>query len=134
MFLQLSLIWGVIALSLLLLSWFAAARGRTRLHKNLMIFLTLGAWVFVSSYLLQYQSGKIPDIPQSLVVWMSIHGIVGMIPIVGAIVLIAARLMTGRNSAGIRHINQHHRLYGRLLVALWIFTHLGGMVNYYLFS
>ena len=134
MFLHLSLAWGVFALTLLLIGWFAARKGNTRLHKKIMIFLTLGAWVFVGNYLLQYQSGHIPDVPPELMIWMSIHGTVAMAPLLGAIALIIARLRSHKNTAKINHINHHHRVYGRVLVVLWIFTHLGGFVNYYLFT
>lgn len=63
MFLHLSMIWGVFALTLLLISWRMAVKGNINLHKKIMIFLTIGAWIFVGNYLIQYQDGKIPEVP-----------------------------------------------------------------------
>ena len=134
MFLHLSMIWGIIALTLLIYAWRLAVQGNYLRHKQIMIFLTVGAWVFVINYLVQYETGRIPDIPPGLMVWMSIHGIVGMVPIVGAIVLIVVRYLAQRSSKKIQHINHYHRVYGRVLVALWVFTHLGGFANYFIFS
>ena len=134
MFLHLSMIWGVIALTLLMVAWRMAATGNIHRHKQIMIFLTIGAWLFVGNYLIAYEAGTIPKVPPELMVWLSIHGTVAMFPIIGAIVLIVARLRTHRNSSRVNHINHYHRIYGRVLMALWVFTHIGGFVNYYLFA
>lgn len=66
--------------------------------------------------------------------WLAVHGFVGMLPIVGAVLLILARIRSHRSTSGVVHLNRNHRRYGRVLVVLWVFTHLGGFVNYYLFT
>lgn len=128
------MIWGVFALTLLILAWRFAVRGNILRHKQIMIFLTIGAWLFVGNYLINYRAGNIPHVPPELMVWLGIHGTVAMVPIIGAIVLILARLWAHRRTRNIEHINHYHRIYGRLLVVLWVFTHVGGFVNYYLFT
>ncbi|MCW8911379.1 MAG: DUF420 domain-containing protein [Gammaproteobacteria bacterium] len=128
------MVWGVIALTLLIVAWRMAVTGNIHRHKQIMIFLTIGAWMFVANYLLAYEEGTMPKVPPELIVWLSIHGTVAMFPIVGALVLIFARLKAHLRSSKIHHINHYHRIYGRVLVVLWVFTHLGGFVNYFLFT
>ncbi|MAE94476.1 MAG: hypothetical protein CL910_07440 [Deltaproteobacteria bacterium] len=131
MFAQLSALWGVVSLGLLWLAWRAAVARRWSLHRNLMIFLTLGAWVFITSYLLRYgQPGAMPEIDPAYIPWLAIHGTLGLVPLFGASLLVISRLRHGPSAS---HLNRHHRLYGRSLMIVWVFTHLGGIANYFLF-
>ncbi len=130
LFLQLTLAWGVLSLFLLILAWRKAAGKNIAVHKMLMIMLTVGAWLFVFSYLLRFiiPGYNAAEIPQSLIPWFAIHGTVAVFPLFGATALIYARIK-GSNEA---FLNRHHRLFGRIAAALWCFTHLGGMVNIWL--
>jgi len=135
LFSQLILIWAVLSLPLLFIAWWSAARGNTATHRGLMIFLTLAAWVFIISYLMQYRSpGEITPVPPEYVPWVAIHGTVGLLPLIGASILVWARLFQRRHPDSRLHLNRRHRIYGRVVIALWAFTHLGGIVNYWLFA
>ena len=96
-----------------------------------MIFLTAGAWLFISSYLLRYSMpGYAPiEIPREYIPWIAFHGTVGLIPLFGSALLVWARVR-GRSAS---HLNRHHRCYGRFLVPVWGFSHLGGILNFWLF-
>jgi uncharacterized membrane protein YozB (DUF420 family) len=50
-FLIISTAWAVIALVLLIVAWWLARVGRIVLHRNIMILLTVGAWIFMSAEL-----------------------------------------------------------------------------------
>ncbi len=68
MFAQVSAAWGVLSLGLLWIAWRAAPAKKWPLHRNLMVFLTVGAWVFIASYLLRYkQAGAMPEIDPAYV-------------------------------------------------------------------
>ncbi len=135
MFNQLSPIWATLSLVLLFIAWRSAVRGNTTLHRSMMIFLTLAAWVFIFSYLMQYRSpGEVSRVPPEYVPWVAIHGTVGLVPLIGATVLVWARLFQRRNPDSRLHLNRRHGIYGRVLIVLWAFTHLGGIVNYWLFA
>ncbi len=135
MFSHLSLIWAVLSLVLLFVAVRSAARGNTTLHRGLMIFLTLAAWVFIISYLMRYRSpGEISAVPPEYVPWVAIHGTVGLAPLIGASMLVWARLFQRRRPDSRLHLNRRHAIYGRVTVALWVFTHIGGIVNYWLFT
>ncbi|MEE9613543.1 MAG: DUF420 domain-containing protein [Thermodesulfobacteriota bacterium] len=133
------LVWGVTAFALLIVAWRAAAAGNIRLHRPLMIVLTVGAWLFISLYLLRYSysdeiSGEAAlEVPPHLIPWLAVHGTVALIPLFGATVLVWARL--SGNKSGMRlHFNKNHRRYGRVLMVLWLFTRAGGTLNFYLFG
>ncbi|MBA1330301.1 hypothetical protein QQ73_03665 [Candidatus Endoriftia persephone str. Guaymas] len=130
LFTYFSLSWALIAIALLLIAWRAVRAGKIRLHRNLMMTVTAGAWLFVALYLLRYRYPELKaEVPPEYVGWIAFHGSVALLPLIGAALLIAARLLAGPDS----HFNRHHRRYGRLLIPLWLFTHLGGLVNIYLF-
>ena len=134
LFAQVSVAWGCLSLFLLWLAWRAAAAETWRLHRNLMCFLTAGAWIFIASYLVRYrQPDALPEIDPAYVPWLALHGTLGLVPLLGATVLVLARLRQREARAPASHFNRHHRLYGRLFIALWVFTHLGGIANYFLF-
>jgi uncharacterized membrane protein YozB (DUF420 family) len=139
LFLDLSLAWAFIALLLLLQAWRYAVQGNIRRHRLMMLVLTLAAWVFVISYLLiSRSSGQLSNLSTPMIVWLSIHGSVGLLPLFGAVALILARALQGLRSAHKSgtdrqfYLNRHHRFYGRIIMVLWVFTHLGGIANYFL--
>lgn len=137
-FLYIGVVWAFIALGLLLLAWRAAVHGNTRLHKRLMIFLTIMAWTFIVSYMLRYRiPGATPEIPPQYIPWIAFHGTVALIPLFGATCLVLARLLgarRGHSSKKENHFNRYHRYYCRVFMLLWAFTHLGGIVNFWLFK
>lgn len=95
-----------------------------------MVLLTLGAWVFIASYLVNYsQPGAGPEIDPAYIPWLAVHGTLGLVPLLGATVLVAARFRGASNS----HLNRLHRIYGRVFMLIWLFTHIGGIANYFLF-
>ncbi len=135
MFNQLSLMWAVVSFVLLLVAWQCAVRDNTALHRRLMIFLTIAAWVFIFSYLLRYRgSGEITHVPPQYVPWLAIHGSLGLVLLIGVTVLLWARLFQQRHQDSRLHLNRHHKVYGRIFVFLWALTHAGGIVNYWLFA
>ena len=124
-----STIWAVVALVLLIAAWRLARVGRTGLHRNIMILLTVGAWIFVTNYIfVQRYDGELGSFPREYVPWMALHGSLGLVPLLGATCLIVGRLTTGRSRFS-AHFNRHHKAYGRVFIVVWSFTHLGGIYN-----
>jgi uncharacterized membrane protein YozB (DUF420 family) len=130
LFLVISTIWAVTAIVLLGFSWRLARTAKIHVHKTLMILLTLGAWVFVASYLFTQRYGDAAAIPfpKEHVIWMAVHGTIGLIPLVGATCLIVSRVRSKGNYQS-THLNRNHKYYGRIIVVIWLFTHLGGIFN-----
>ncbi len=129
MFLIISTAWAVIALVLLIVAWRLARVGRIKLHRNIMILLTAGAWIFIINYILvQRYGGGLGSFPSEYVPWIAFHGSLGLVPLIGATCLVVGRLMMGRNKFS-THFNQHHKAYGRTFIVVWFFTHLGGIYN-----
>jgi uncharacterized membrane protein YozB (DUF420 family) len=125
--------WGIIAFCLLIFAWRSAVKGNTRRHRLLMIVLTGGAWLFIAAYLLRYRYPEsIPDVPPELIPWLAFHGTVALIPLFGASSLVWARLTGDRVPEKSRHLNRYHRIYGRVIIILWCFTHIGGIANFWL--
>ena len=127
-FLIISTIWAVVALVLLIVAWRLARSGRTGLHRNIMILLTIGAWVFILNYLFVQRYGGGVSFPREYVPWIALHGTLGLIPLLGATCLVAGRLTAGRSRLS-DHFNRRHKSYGRILIVIWVFTHLGGIFN-----
>jgi uncharacterized membrane protein YozB (DUF420 family) len=128
-FLIISTAWAVIALVLLIVAWRLARAGRIMLHRNIMILLTVGAWIFIINYLfVQRYGGDFGSFPSEYVPWMALHGSLGLVPLIGATCLVLGRLMAGRNKFSI-HFNRHHKAYGRVFIVVWFLTHLGGIFN-----
>lgn len=128
-FLIISTVWAVVALMLLVFAWWLARAGRIVLHRNIMILLTLGAWVFIFNYIFaQRYDGNSGSFPREYVPWIALHGSLGLVPLFGATCLVIARSMKDRNRFSL-HLNRHHRLYGRSFIVIWCFTHLGGIFN-----
>lgn len=129
-----SLSWAVISLALLWIAWRAVAAEKLRLHRTLMVLMTAGAWLFIAGYLARYrQPGALPEIDPAYLPWLALHGTLGLVPLFGATTLVIARFRQRRGNQPPSHLNRHHRRYGRLFVAVWAFTHVGGIVNYWLF-
>lgn len=94
-----------------------------------MILLTAGAWVFIINYIfVQRYGGDAAPFPGVYIPWMALHGSLGLIPFIGATCLVVGRLMAGRNKFS-NHFNQYHKAYGSTFIAIWVFTHLGGIFN-----
>jgi len=133
LFLLTGVIWAVIAFGLLIIAWHAAATGNIRRHRLIMLFSTAAAWLFIIGYLFQYRyPNSTPSIPPEYIPWLALHGTVALLPLLGAPFLVWARLREKLKPAGHYHFNRHHRLYGRVLIPLWCFTHLGGIMNFWL--
>ncbi len=129
MFLIISTAWAVVALVLLIAAWWLIRVGRIAPHRNIMILLTAGAWIFVINYIfVQRYGGELGPLPSEYVPWMALHGSLGLVPLIGATCLVVGRLTTGRNRFN-THFNRHHKVYGRTFVVVWFFTHLGGIFN-----
>ena len=128
-FLIISTAWAVTALVLLIVAWWSVRDGRIILHRNIMILLTAGAWIFIVNYIfVQRYGGGLGQFPSEYIPWVALHGSLGLIPLLGATCLVVARLMTGRNKFS-RYFNQHHKRYGRAFIIVWVFSHLGGIFN-----
>ena len=95
-----------------------------------MVILTAGAWLFILSYLLRYfiPGYTSPAIPRHLIPWFALHGTVGLLPLFGATALVHARLKNQEKG----FLNRRHKRLGRITASLWCFTHLGGIVNFWL--
>ncbi|MCP4070410.1 MAG: DUF420 domain-containing protein [Hyphomicrobiales bacterium] len=128
-FLIISTTWAVIALVLLIVAWRLVRVGRSVAHRNIMILLTVGAWIFITNYIFgQRYGGDFRSFPSEYIPWIALHGSLGLVPLIGATCLVVGRLMTGRNKIS-THFNRHHKAYGRTFIVVWLFTHLGGIFN-----
>ncbi len=134
LFLSIGSAWAIIALALLVLAWHAARTKSFNLHRKIMVFLTIAAWVFLALYLVRYRYPELtPSIPPEYIPWLALHGTVALFPLIGATLMVISRWLERRHPGRKYHLNQHHKWYGRLFVLLWCFTHLGGIGNAYLF-
>lgn len=135
LFLSVGVVWAVIALGLLVWSWMAIRRGDVSRHRSLMILLTAAAWLFMLLYLLRYRiPDMVPHVPAEYIPWIAFHGTVALFPLIGASVLVWARWREKRHPGQEGHLKRNHKYYGRVLILLWAFTHLGGIVNAFLFD
>jgi uncharacterized membrane protein YozB (DUF420 family) len=133
LFLVIGVVWATIGFFLLIVAWHAAASGNIRRHRFIMILSAVAAWLFIIGYLLRYRYGEsIPQLPPEYIPWFALHGTVALFPFFGATFLVWGRLRERHKPAGQYHINRQHRKYGRVLIVLWCFTHLGGVVNFWL--
>ncbi|HKZ45771.1 MAG TPA: DUF420 domain-containing protein [Thermodesulfobacteriota bacterium] len=137
-FLIVAAIWGVVAMALLLTAWWCAHQRRCKWHRRLMLFLTIGAWLFIINYMMirYYIPGSAPPvIPRHLILWFAIHGTMGMFLLILVTLVVWSRVSQGRWFCNLhQHLNRRHILYGRILVVVWTLTHIVGMVNYYLLN
>lgn len=134
LFLNLSLVWTLVAIILLSFSWRLACYGKQQRHRKVMIFLTLAGWVFIAIYLWQSRQPRpLLVIKEEYIPWLIMHGVVGLVALLGATVLVLARLWQTKYPENNLHLNRHHKLYGRIFIILWLFTHIGGAINYVLF-
>ncbi len=125
--------WSLLSIVFLLLAWYDATQSNTSRHRTIMIFMVLGSWLFVISYLLRYLiPGEMPSLPDPLMLtWLTVHGSIALIPSIGGPLMIWARYQK-RDSSLAQRINQQHRKIGRIIIPVWLFTHLGGITNYWL--
>jgi uncharacterized membrane protein YozB (DUF420 family) len=127
-------IWAIISFTLLVLAWRMAVAKKIRLHRNLMIVLTTGAWIFIANYLfLRPYSGEALTVPREYIIWMAFHGTAGLIPLIGATCLVVSRIRR-RGSRPESYLNRQHKFFGRVIIALWLFSHLGGIFNAFLLN
>ena len=128
-------VWAVLSTALLFVAWWCIRHGQVARHKVIMILLTIGGWLFVFSYVLRY---RMPDfvqieVPRHLIPWLAFHGMLGLVPLFGASFLIWSRLTGGIYETGVRaHLNRHHRKYGTTFLIIWVFTHIGGLANFFI--
>ena len=84
MFHIISTAWAVVALALLIVAWRLVRTGRIVAHRNIMILLTVGAWIFVINYIFVQRYGGDPvSIPRAYIPWMALHGSLGLVPLIG---------------------------------------------------
>ncbi len=134
LFLNISLVWTLVAFLILLVSWRLANFGNRQRHRQLMIFLTLAAWIFIAVYLWQSQRPQpLVGIKEEYILWLVFHGVIGLIALLGATALVFARLWQEKHAESDLYLNRHHKVYGRVFISLWLFTHIGGVINYILF-
>ena len=120
--------WAMLSLILLVYAWKCARQGKIGHHKPLMIILTGGGWLFIFLYLLRYSLAESkPEISADYIPWFVFHGTLGLIPLIGATIMVCSRLFL---RAG--HFNRHHKRYGQIFMILWMFTHVGGIFNIWL--
>ncbi len=124
-FLIISSIWAVLSLLLLALSWNLIRIGDVKWHRNLMLFLSVTGVIFVIVYLINQTWYTPLQLPPGYFPWLVVHGISGLIPLVGAFILIISRLYASPQ----HHFNHYHRYYGRVFSLFWVFAHLGGLYN-----
>lgn len=136
LFLYGGMIWSVIAMALLLFAWRAARQGNKRQHQVIMVFLTLAAWGFIVIYLMGYgNKDAVPSIPAKYIPWIALHGSIALIPLIGATVLVISRFREKRKKRDSQsHLQKYHKIYGRVFIFLWLFTHVGGIINAFLFG
>lgn len=133
-FLIIGTVWAVVAIGLLFIAWRAAKHQAYALHGKIMTILTGAAWGFLALYLLRYRYPEaIPSIPPEYIPWLALHGTVALFPLFGATLLVFNRWRARRQPEQTYHFNQHHKTYGRVLILLWCFTHIGGIANAVLF-
>ncbi len=103
-----SIVWALISFSLLILAWRFAAVGRISLHRNLMLFLSAGAWVFIASYLFQRpHAAQATAFPREYIPWIAFHGTMGLLVLLGATCIVVSRLRR-RDGGQQSHLNQYH--------------------------
>ena len=133
-FLFIGTLWAAIALVLLWVAWRAAREKNLRRHQIIMTILTIAAWLFIALYLLRYRYPEsLPQIPPEYITWLALHGTVALFPLFGAAFMVASRWLQRRHPNRSYHFNRHHKIYGRVLIVLWCFTHIGGIANAILF-
>ena len=130
-FLTGGVIWAVISFFLLIYAWYCAKKRNIKVHKGIMILLTAGAWVFLIGYILRYRYGVNPEIPENLIPWFAFHGSVALLPFIGATALVWSRFMEPKRTEP-TFLIRNHVLIGKIVIPLWCFTHIGGMINYWL--
>ena len=133
-------VWGVAACALIIVSVLLVRRDKERFekcHKWMMYTMVGGGWLFVLLYFAGYYFKSEPiDMPRSLVPWFAVHGTLALVALLGATLLLTTRDTAEEDlpfgTGLVASLNNRHRLYGSIIVLLWLFTHIGGIVNLYL--
>ncbi len=99
--------------------------------------MVVGGWGFVQLYLSGTFLRSVPlTVPKSLALWLAIHGTIALATLLGSSLVLLTRKIgekTKTNPVGFRaRFNARHRFYGWIFVLLWVFTHVGGVVNLYI--
>ncbi len=128
--------WALIALTLLVVAWQAIRQENIRRHKWIMITLTVAAWLFLLLYLLRYRyPDLVPHVPATFIPWIAIHGTLALIPLFGATAMVVSRWLAAQDPAHPPgHLIRHHKAWGRIIIPLWAFAHIGGVINIFLFD
>ncbi len=103
----------------------------------MMYTMVIGGWLFVLLYFAGYYLRSAPlEVPRSLVPWFALHGTLALVALLGATLLLTTRYSVekreGRSTGFRAYLNSRHRFYGWVVALLWLFTHIGGIVNLYL--
>ncbi len=131
-------VWGVAACFLLIISVLLIWKDKERFercHKSMMYLMVLGGWLFVLLYLSGYYFRSVPvSVPHSFVPWFALHGTLALVALFGATLLLLTRKTDDRlqRTGLVANLNARHRLYGRVVALLWLFTHIGGIINLYI--
>ena len=130
-------IWALSAILLIVYAWIAARKEKKLLHKWVMLFLVAGGWLFLIFYLIcsVYDKPPVDELGVWLTVWVMIHGTVALMALIGATVLAVARLITDDEAEEglLGRINSRHKVFGSIIAVLWMLTHIGGLINLYIF-
>jgi uncharacterized membrane protein YozB (DUF420 family) len=133
------IVWGFLAIVLMIAAWLSIRRGNEGAHRRFMLVLLAGGWAFVAFYLIGYALEQTYSdiVPERLVPWLAIHGVMALATLFFLSVLVWARL-SAQNGAGEQtlalpnFLNRHHRNFGRITAVLWLLTQLGGFINLYI--
>lgn len=133
-------VWGVAACALIIASVLLVWKDKERFeqcHKWMMYTMVVGGWLFVLLYFAGYYLRSAPvNMPRSLVPWFAVHGTLALVALLGATLLLTTRDTGDRDLPSgtglVARLNNRHRLYGSIIAILWLFTHIGGIVNLYL--
>lgn len=137
-FLVVGILWGLVATIVMIAAWRSIRSGNVASHKRFMLILLTGGWAFVAFYLIGYSLEQTYSkiVPERLVPWLAIHGVVALLVLFAITVLVWARLSVessnGDNSRLTAFFNAHHKTIGRITAILWLLTQIGGFVNLYI--
>jgi len=124
--------WGIASIIMILLAWRAIRQKKETTHRKLLIILVTGSWIFVLVYFIYKLSPESQvNLPENMLIWLAVHGFIAVLTLALASIQLFVRL---KNYNAENHFIKHHVTYGRWILPLWIFTHLGGLMNAWLLS
>ncbi len=123
-------LWALLAMLLLWLSWRAAKRRDTRIHRRYMLIIVAVAWVSFEFWIMSFRYPQLaPVVPEGMDVWVLLPNLMLLIPLVGATMMLLARWRRSGPKELLGHFNTHHGTYGKVFILLWCVGYLGGLLN-----